>query len=144
MKRLIQPAANCLLAAFAMAWPWDVYQYVPWVGIHITGLAALGLIVLWVADVTLNRRNRVPFELAWPAIALLGYVSFRIEEPWLVAVGGPLLYGLSHLVFLLGMVLAGTQYTRPFLRWAARRAVERWGRPGTSEPEPPPSVGEKP
>lgn len=71
MKRLIQPAASGLLALFAMAWPWDVYQYVPWVGMRITTLSALGLIVLWLADLTLNRRNRVPFELAWPVAALL-------------------------------------------------------------------------
>jgi hypothetical protein len=71
------------------------------------------------------------YIIGWPAIALLGFVSIRIQELWLVAVGGPLLYGLSHLVFLLGMVLAGTQYTRPFLRWAARRAVEKWGREGS-------------
>jgi len=77
------------------------------------------------------------YIIGWPAIALLGYVSVRIGRPWLVAVGGPLLYGLSHLVFLLGMVLAGTQYTRPFLRWAARRAVERWGTERSRKPVSP-------
>lgn len=78
------------------------------------------------------------YVIGWPAIALLGYLSYRIGELWVAAVGGPLLYGLSHLVFLLGMVLAGTQYTRPFLRWAARRAVERWGTAGSREPAPAP------
>lgn len=73
------------------------------------------------------------YLIGWPAIALLGFVSIRMGEPWWVAVGGPALYGLSHLVFLLGMVLAGTQYTRPFLRWAARRAVEKWGTAGPRE-----------
>lgn len=82
------------------------------------------------------------YIIGWPAIALLGYVSVRIGKPWLVAVGGPLLYGLSHLVFLLGMVLAGTQYTRPFLRWAARSAVEKWG--GKGAPGPAPVGGEGP
>jgi hypothetical protein len=67
------------------------------------------------------------YIIGWPAIIALGFVSVQVNRPWLVAVGGPVLYGLSHLVFLLGMVLAGTQYTRPFLRWAARRAVEKWG-----------------
>jgi len=67
------------------------------------------------------------YIIGWPAIIALGFVAAHVQNPWLVAVGGPLLYGLSHLVFLLGAVLAGTQYTRPLLRWAARRAVERWG-----------------
>jgi hypothetical protein len=83
------------------------------------------------------------YIIGWPAIALLGFVSIRIEEPWLLAVGGPLLYGLSHLVFLLGMVLAGTQYTMPFMRWAARRAVEKWGRAGSRKAASP-QVSEEP
>jgi hypothetical protein len=77
------------------------------------------------------------YVIGWPAITALGYVSYRMEKPWWIAVGGPLLYGLSHLVFLLGMILAGTQYTKPFLRWASRRAVEKWGdadSPGTASP----------
>jgi len=84
------------------------------------------------------------YVIGWPAIALLAYVSIRIGKPWLTAVGGPLLYGLSHLVFLLGMVLAGTQYTRPFLRWAARRAAEKWGKAGAPEPAAPPVLVEGP
>jgi hypothetical protein len=78
------------------------------------------------------------YIIGWPVISVLGYIAYRLEDPWLIAVGGPVLYGISHLVFLLGMVLAGSQYTMPFLRWAARRAVERWGRTGSREPVPPP------
>ena len=44
----------------------------------------------------------------------------------LLVIGGPVLYGLSHLVFILGMYLAGAKYTKIFLRWATRVAVERW------------------
>jgi len=66
------------------------------------------------------------YVIGWPAIVALGFVSVQVHRPWLVAAGGPLLYGLSHLVFLLGMVLAGTQYTRPFLRWAARPGTCFW------------------
>jgi len=44
----------------------------------------------------------------------------------LIAIGGPLVYGFSHLVFLLGMYLAGYNYTKIFLRWATRVAVEKW------------------
>jgi len=82
------------------------------------------------------------YLIGWPAIVALGFVSFHVQRPWLVAVGGPLLYGLSHLVFLLGMVLAGTQYTRPFVRWAARRVVEKWGNVGLQE-DPVPRRDEK-
>jgi hypothetical protein len=40
-------------------------------------------------------------------------------------VGGPLTYGLSHLVFLLGMYLCGAVYSLIFLRWLTRVSMEK-------------------
>jgi len=66
------------------------------------------------------------YIIGWPAISVLGIVSVYLNKPLLIAIGGPLLYGLSHLVFMLGMYLAGYNYTKIFLRWATRVAVEKW------------------
>jgi hypothetical protein len=63
------------------------------------------------------------YVIGWPLIAVLGAVSIHLNQPLVVAVGGPLAYGLSHLVFLLGMYLAGAEYSMIFLRWATRVAV---------------------
>jgi len=68
------------------------------------------------------------YIIGWPAISALGALAIYIDRPWLIAIGGPLLYGLSHLVFLLGMYLAGYDYTKIFLRWATRVVVEKWMR----------------
>lgn len=65
------------------------------------------------------------YIIGWPAIALLGIVSVNLREPLLVVIGGPLLYGLSHLVFILGMYLAGAVYSVIFLRWLTRVSMER-------------------
>jgi hypothetical protein len=65
------------------------------------------------------------FLLGWPAIALLGIFSVWLHEPWFVVIGGPLLYGLSHLVFLLGMYLSGAVYSLIFCRWLTRVTMER-------------------
>jgi hypothetical protein len=65
------------------------------------------------------------YIIGWPAISVLGILSIYMNKPWLLAIGGPLLYGLSHLVFLLGMYLAGAQYAKIFLRWATRIVVEK-------------------
>ncbi len=65
------------------------------------------------------------YIIGWPAVAALGMLSIYLDKPLIVAIGGPLTYGLSHLVFLLGMYLAGADYTRIFLRWAARVTVEK-------------------
>jgi hypothetical protein len=66
------------------------------------------------------------YIIGWPAIAALGTLAIYFDRPWLIVIGGPVIYGLSHLVFLLGMYLAGYNYTKIFLRWATRVAVEKW------------------
>jgi len=66
------------------------------------------------------------YVIGWPAVGVLGYLSVALDNAWLIAIGGPLVYGFSHLVFLLGIYLSGYDYTKIFLRWAARVVVEKW------------------
>lgn len=65
------------------------------------------------------------YVISWPAIGALGAISVYLNKPLLVVVGGPLLYGFSHLVFIFGMYLAGAKYSKIFMRWATRVAVEK-------------------
>jgi len=65
------------------------------------------------------------FVIGWPAVAALGLLAVRLHNPWIVAVGGPVTYGLSHLVFLFGMYLSGAKYTVIFFRWLTRITMER-------------------
>ena len=65
------------------------------------------------------------FLLGWPAVLALGLLSIKLHTPWLVVVGGPLIYGFSHLVFLLGMYLSGAVYSLIFCRWFVRIIMER-------------------
>jgi hypothetical protein len=65
------------------------------------------------------------YIISWPAIGALGALSVYLNKPLLVVVGGPLLYGFSHLVFIFGMYLAGAKYSKIFLRWATRIAMEK-------------------
>ena len=67
----------------------------------------------------------VSYVIGWPLIGLLGIAAVHYGNAAIVAVGGPVAYGLSHLVFLLGMVLAGARYSRIFLRWAVSRTMLR-------------------
>ena len=66
------------------------------------------------------------YIIGWPAISLLGVVAVYLKKPLIIIVGGPLTYGLSHLVFILGMYLAGAKYTKIFMRWAARVTIEKF------------------
>jgi len=65
------------------------------------------------------------FLLGWPAVAALGFLSYQLETPWIVVVGGPLIYGFSHLVFFVGMYLSGAAYSLIVCRWLARVTMER-------------------
>jgi hypothetical protein len=64
------------------------------------------------------------FFLGWPAVAGLGVLSLKLQTPWIVVIGGPLIYGFSHLVFLLGMSLSGAVYSLIFCRWLTRISME--------------------
>ena len=65
------------------------------------------------------------FVMGWPAVAALGAVSLKMEQPWIAVIGCPLIYGLSHLLFILGMYLSGGKYSLIFLRWLSRISVEK-------------------
>lgn len=66
------------------------------------------------------------YVIGWPAVALFGAAAIYFREPLVVVIGGPLIYGLSHLVFLAGLYLAGAEYGYAFFRWATRRFVEKY------------------
>ena len=66
------------------------------------------------------------YIIGWPAVGALSALAVYLQKPLVAIIGGPLTYGLSHLVFLAGMYLAGAEYTRIFLRWATRVAVEKF------------------
>lgn len=64
------------------------------------------------------------FLMCWPAISALGALAIYWRMPLLLVIGGPTLYGLSHLCFLFGMALSGAEYSGIFMRWIIRRWVE--------------------
>jgi hypothetical protein len=76
-------------------------------------------IIIGIAAIALS------FPLGWPSVSVLGTVSLYFREPLIVLIGGPVVYGLSHLVFIAGMYLAGAEYSRIFLQWATRVWVEK-------------------
>jgi hypothetical protein len=63
--------------------------------------------------------------LGWPAVAVLSILAVKVKEPLIAVIGGPLIYGISHLVFLLGMYFSGAKYSVIFFRWFVRVIVEK-------------------
>jgi hypothetical protein len=65
------------------------------------------------------------YVIGWPAVGALAGIAVYLKKPLVAVIGGPLTLGLSHLVFLSGMYLAGAKYSAIFLRWATRVLVEK-------------------
>ena len=65
------------------------------------------------------------YVIGWPAVVILGLLAFYTGEPLTLAIGGPLTYGLYHLVFLAGLYLAGKRYAVALTYWAARKTLAR-------------------
>lgn len=63
--------------------------------------------------------------LGWPAVAFLGILAIKFNEPLLAVIGGPLVYGLSFPFFWIGMYFSGAKYTVIFFRWLSRVTVEK-------------------
>lgn len=69
------------------------------------------------------------YVLGWPMVGLFGILSAYYRAPKLL-IAGPVCLGISHLVFLLGMVLAGRdclKYAESMLRWGLCRIVSKNG-----------------
>ncbi len=65
------------------------------------------------------------YIIGWPAVGLIGVLSIYWHKPLLIIIGGPLLLVIAHLIFLMGMYLAGGKYVMVFFRWATRVALEK-------------------
>lgn len=68
------------------------------------------------------------YILGWPAIIALGSIAAWLGQPKLL-LGGPVLYGLSWLVFAVGLVFIGSKSVsagRAFGLLLVRRAAEKF------------------
>jgi hypothetical protein len=61
-----------------------------------------------------------------PALAFLSCLSVKMSKPMIIAVGGPVVFGLVHIMFGVGVYLAGRNYAIEALLWATRRFLEKY------------------
>ena len=66
------------------------------------------------------------FLLGLPALAFLSYLSVKLSKPITIAVGGPVVIILVHVVFGVGVYLAGQNYASKVLQWAAKRFLQKY------------------
>ena len=61
-----------------------------------------------------------------PALAFLGYLSVKISKPMIIIAGAPAVLLLVHIVFGVGVYLAGKNYAREILLWATKRFLQKF------------------
>ena len=66
------------------------------------------------------------FLIGLPALAFLSYVSINISKPFLIAIGGPVIIVLVHVMFGVGVYLAGRNYATEVLLWVTKRFIEKY------------------
>ena len=57
------------------------------------------------------------YIIGWPAVAFFAWLSFRLKNPLWIAIGGPVIYGISTLVFLWGAYMVGERHIKVFWKW---------------------------
>ena len=60
-----------------------------------------------------------------PAVFIVGGIAAWLEKPMIGFIGIPLTYGISWLLLILGLYLAGPKYGKAFSRWAVRIILEK-------------------
>ena len=74
------------------------------------------------------------YVIGWPAVAFFGFMSLYLRQPLVLIIGGPLTYGISHLVFLVGMYIAGKDYAMVFMKWSIKKTCEKLSTAGQQLP----------
>jgi hypothetical protein len=65
------------------------------------------------------------YPIGLPAVFIIGGIAAWSGKPMIGVIGIPLTYGISWLLFMLGLYLAGPKYGRAISRWAVRVILEK-------------------
>jgi hypothetical protein len=67
----------------------------------------------------------VSYLLVIPAFFIVGLIAAWLKKPMVGVIGVPLAYGISWLLLMLGLYLAGPKYGKALGRWAVRVILEK-------------------
>ena len=66
------------------------------------------------------------YLISLPALAFLSYLSVKLSKPMIIAVGGPVVFLFVHIMFGVGVYLAGQNYALGVLHWATKRFLQKY------------------
>ena len=65
------------------------------------------------------------YTMGLPTVIAFSAFAASRNEPVIGIVGGALMYGISHLMFFVGVTMAGTKYVIAMNRWLTRIILEK-------------------
>ncbi len=65
------------------------------------------------------------YVIGLPAVIALGVVAVWLKDKRIVLIGGPLIYAISTILFIIGIKMAGKKYFQVFSRWVVRVVLEK-------------------
>ena len=66
------------------------------------------------------------FLIGLPALAFLSCLSVKLSKPMTIAIGGPVVILFVHIMFGVGVYLAGQNYAANVLQWATKRFLQKY------------------
>lgn len=65
------------------------------------------------------------YVIGMPAVVTIGLIAAWMKKPLIAIVGGPLIYAISTIIFIVGIKMAGKKYFVDLLRWTIRVILEK-------------------
>jgi len=65
------------------------------------------------------------YVIGLPAVIAMGFIAVWVKKPLVAVIGGPLIYMISTIIFIIGIKLAGKKYFHVFSRWMVRLVLEK-------------------
>jgi hypothetical protein len=65
------------------------------------------------------------YVIGLPAVVFLATLAIWLDKPLIGIIGGPLIYGISTLIFIIGIKLAGLKHIKALFLWMIRIILEK-------------------
>ena len=65
------------------------------------------------------------YVIGLPAVVFLATLAIWLDKPLIGIIGGPLIYGISTLIFIIGIKLAGLKHIKALFLWMVRIILEK-------------------
>jgi len=65
------------------------------------------------------------YVIGLPAVIAMGVIAVWTKEPKIGIIGGPVIYLISTIIFIIGIKMAGKKYFHLFSRWVIRIVLEK-------------------